>query len=187
MKSVKEIVLDGLKYFRQALLSDTPVENDTTHALSLAGAYSLQSQINSLNSSLDAMTVNSNSFSPLTTTIVNCSGTKSGDIQGKIINNYLIIMGRISITKYQRTGTNPGIKITIPNNKKLKYNLGVPFSGLYVTKTTSNSVIVGEGFVLNGDANENTFELRTYETLANLPASATTVIFHLAPSVVAIK
>ena len=58
MKSVKEIVLDGLKYFRQALLSDTPVENDTTHALSLAGAYSLQSQINSLNSSFT--TVQSN-------------------------------------------------------------------------------------------------------------------------------
>ena len=50
MKSVKQIVLDGLKYFRQALLSDTPVENDTTHALSLAGAYSLQTQINSLSS-----------------------------------------------------------------------------------------------------------------------------------------
>ena len=45
MKSAKEIVLDGLKYFRQALLSDTPVESDSAHALSLAGAYNLQKQL----------------------------------------------------------------------------------------------------------------------------------------------
>ena len=50
MKSVKSIVQDGLKFFRQALLSDTPTQSDTTHALSLAGAYDLQEQINELNS-----------------------------------------------------------------------------------------------------------------------------------------
>ena len=42
MRSVKSIVLDGLKYFRQALLSDTPTSGDTVHALSLDGAYKMK-------------------------------------------------------------------------------------------------------------------------------------------------
>lgn len=187
MKSVKEIVLDGLKYFRQALLSDTPVENDTTHALSLAGAYSLQSQINSLNSSLTAIAFNSDSVSALTTTLESCSGTKNGDFRGKIINNYLIVIGRISISNFQRTATNPGIIMKIPNNKKLKYSLGIPIGGTYITKTTSNNIIVGEGFMLNGVVNETSVSLRAYETLANLPASALYVVFHLAPFIVEVK
>lgn len=45
LKSVKSIILNSLIMFRQKLLSDTPVENDYKHALSLAGAYNLKQSI----------------------------------------------------------------------------------------------------------------------------------------------
>lgn len=41
MKSVKEILIGAMTYFRQQLISDTPAQGNTTHALSLAGAYDL--------------------------------------------------------------------------------------------------------------------------------------------------
>lgn len=51
MKSVKQIVLDGLKYFREALLSDqystSAASTDTKHALSLKGAYDMYTELNS--------------------------------------------------------------------------------------------------------------------------------------------
>ena len=45
MDSVKNIVKNALTTFRQKLLSDTPVENDSAHALSLAGAYVMQTMM----------------------------------------------------------------------------------------------------------------------------------------------
>lgn len=41
MKSIKQIILDSLKYFRISLLKHSPVSGDTTHALSCDGAYNL--------------------------------------------------------------------------------------------------------------------------------------------------
>ena len=72
MKSVKDIVLDGLKYFRQELLSSTPTDGDTKHALSLDGAYDLQSQISQLNQN----NVASISRSGTTFTAKNGNGTQ---------------------------------------------------------------------------------------------------------------
>ena len=41
MKQVKQIVLDGLRFFHQQLLKDVPNASDTSHALSIKGAYDL--------------------------------------------------------------------------------------------------------------------------------------------------
>lgn len=45
MKSIKQIILESLRYFRELLLKDEPIQNDTKHAFSCAGAYNLQNMI----------------------------------------------------------------------------------------------------------------------------------------------
>ena len=69
MKSVKDIVIDGLKFFRQQLLSDTVSQSDSNHALSRAGGYSLQQQINQLNQSLITVSLGTISSLPVTKTV----------------------------------------------------------------------------------------------------------------------
>lgn len=48
MKSVKEIVKSALTMFRSKLLTSTIIDGDTTHALSIDGAYDIQRKTNAL-------------------------------------------------------------------------------------------------------------------------------------------
>ena len=45
MKTLKNNILNALRMFREELVRDTPVQYDTMHTLSLAGAYNLQQQM----------------------------------------------------------------------------------------------------------------------------------------------
>ena len=131
MKSVKEIVKSALTMFRSKLLTSTITDGDTTHALSIDGAYDIQQKTNALvpikGADLSAILSKDNMvFVGFVTRLSAASG-------------YAVIVHRYNGTIYQKDLYNSGSFTCVTNSMgtiSLRYNgavMGVYGYGLLLT------------------------------------------------------
>lgn len=129
-----------------------------------ASAKAVQDAYNALNSNLAQVPNYTQKITSFT--LYNCTGTVSGELYYTISGNLLCLYGRVVITNLQRSGSGPGVYVTIPNSRTVTSDETFNnITGGYADDGTRHNEATMLGF---NKGTKTTIRLATSESFANI-------------------
>lgn len=124
-----------------------------------------------------------NSLSTISGTLCNLSGSITQNITAHLYGNALLIAGRVRISVTERTGSNGGIRYTIPSGKKIDGTVGSIYVG---PSSYTDAPRNGDGTIISGADDSTYFDILTSESYANILPGKTLVLY-VPPTIIKVK